>query len=143
MINEKLIEKNIMTIGLNNNTSSLGAVKKIPLNVLYNSIGKKLTFDSSNNGIKIGSDVKKVVVSGQIQIQYSSANGQYSGKVYKNSTEINAAYTSQYKSGTSPITLNISPTLIDVEEDDVIYLYLTFGTSIIRPESYLTVEVID
>lgn len=141
MINKKLIEKNIITIGLSENTSSLAVGSKIPFDTTFNSIGNKLTINSG--GIKIGSGVSKVLVSGQIQIQYSSTNQQYSAKAYKNSTEITGAYTSQYKGGTAPITLTISPTLVNVSKNDVIYLYLTYGSSVIRPESYLTVEVME
>jgi len=133
----------IMTIGLSANTSSLSSSRKIPLDTNINSIGNRLTFDSTNYGIKIGANVSKIKISGQTSIQYSASNGQYSTKIYVNSTGVSNAYGSAYKSGQAPTVLNISPMIINVQENDVISLWLVSGTSVIRPETYLTVEVME
>lgn len=98
----------------------------------------------SSNGIKIGSGIKYVEVSGAMQFKAYSGADLRRAMVYKNSTNVaqgNVRPTGTYESAI------IAPKLISVAENDVIYLYLNsdsnsqtiYGST---AATYLTVKVV-
>lgn len=102
----------------------------------------KLTL--SNGGIKIGSGISKVLVSGQLFFQ-ASANNAYVWTAIKNgSTEVSIALTNASSYFTSTVH---APILISVSENDVITLNgLEAKTGTIRGDkknTYITVQVIE
>lgn len=119
----------------------------IPLNYVTNSIGTKLTYDSTNKGIKIGAGVSKIKVSGVIT-KAGTANS--TGiQIYKNTSFVYSSYTAPRGTGLHQTCLPVG--IMDVQEDDIIKLSMYFGaanaTEIVRSYNgggtYLTVEVIE
>lgn len=114
---------------------------KIPLSgIITNS--DKLTL--SNNGIKIGAGISKILVSGNVFLQSSSNTSYLWTSIRKNTTEISIAidnYNTYYASTSH------SPKLVDVKEGDIIYLWKIDGAGgTLRganKNTYLTVEVIE
>lgn len=114
---------------------------KIPLSgIITNS--DKLTL--SNNGIKIGAGISKILVSGNVFLQSSSNTSYLRTSIRKNTTEISIAIDNYntYFASTSH-----SPKLVDVQEGDIIYLWkIDDAGGTLRganKNTYLTVEVIE
>ena len=133
--------KNVMTI--RNTSYQNGVSNNTTINMDSSiSVGNKLTLES--NGIKIGSGISKVLISGCIAIQYSSINGEYGATIAKNGTQISSIRVGMYKSGSAVTNMHISPVLIEVEENDILTLVKLGNNSCdIRSECYLTVEVVE
>lgn len=101
----------------------------------------KLTL--SNGGIKIGSGISKVLVNGNVLVQASANTGYLWTSIKKNNDEVSIAIDNQntYFASTSH-----SPRLINVAENDIIYLWKKdAGAGNIRAEdnTYLTVQVVE
>lgn len=101
---------------------------KVPLNTIsseYDPYGK-LTLDS--NGIKIGAGISKVLVSGVFGI-YNSSNGNDTiPQIYKNSTSLGyGAYLYAQTTAVLYDTMPLKPTVLDVVENDIIYMYCAIG----------------
>ncbi len=114
---------------------------KIPLSgIITNS--DKLTL--SNNGLKIGAGISKILVSGNVFLQSSSNTSYLWTSIRKNTTEISIAIDNYntYFASTSH-----SPKLVDVQEGDIIYLWkIDDSGGTLRganKNTYLTVEVIE
>lgn len=114
---------------------------KVPLSgIITNS--DKLTL--SNNGIKIGAGISKILVSGNVFLQSSSNTSYLWTSIRKNTTEISIAIDNYntYFASTSH-----SPKLVDVKEGDIIYLWkIDDAGGTLRganKNTYLTVEVIE
>lgn len=114
---------------------------KVPLSgIITNS--DKLTL--SNNGIKIGAGISKILVSGNVFLQSSSNTSYLWTSIRKNTTEISIAIDNYntYFASTSH-----SPKLVDVKEGDIIYLWkIDDASGTLRganKNTYLTVEVIE
>ncbi len=140
-ISINLIEKNIATAYTESNLSpGTTDPTKFPITT-KDSIGSKLTiFDG---GIKIGVGVSKVIISAMVAL---STNAQVSKNlyIYKNSIVV-ARAVFNLAVAIQP-TIQITPKLIDVEENDIIYIYVSTGGSDTFSSSssltYLTVEVV-
>lgn len=137
------LQKHIMTLKLEQNTT-VNEGKKIPLNGIK-SLGDKLSYD--NNGIKIGAGVQKVLISANGSIQYTASAGQYCVLIKKNDQSIaNDNYRgNSLKHNNTQVASScvISPFLLEVEEGDVISLYKGGANCVVRPETWLTVEVVE
>ena len=114
---------------------------KIPLSgIITNS--DKLTL--SNNGLKIGAGISKILVSGNVFLQSSSNTSYLWTSIRKNTTEISIAIDNYntYFASTSH-----SPKLVEVQEGDIIYLWkIDDAGGTLRggnKNTYLTVEVIE
>lgn len=145
------VQRSIMTRSLSANVTNLVAstYTKVPLD-LTNSVGSKLTA-MDDGGIKIGSGVSKILVSGRASIQGSSQSGRRHLRVMKNSyTNNNTIAWSQDDIGASVTEdIVITPTLGDVQEGDVIYLWYhvpnsadTLGGNAYGARTSMTVEVV-
>lgn len=133
-------KRQVATAYLDNGAPDIKNVK-IPLSgIITNS--DKLTL--SNNGIKIGAGISKILVSGNVFLQSSSNTSYLWTSIRKNTTEISIAIDNYntYFASTSH-----SPKLVDVKEGDIIYLWKiddTGGTLRgANKNTYLTVEVIE
>ena len=124
-VNGVNMEKNVMTASLSANVTDLvvSTYTEIPLD-LSNSVGSKLTLQS-DGGIKIGANVSKILVSARASIVGSSTTGRRHLRVMKNSyTNNNTIAWSQDDFGASVTEdIVITPTVGDVSEGDVVYLW--------------------
>lgn len=140
-INNKLIEKNIITAGFSNFTSK-GNLAPITGLTLLSQSGNKLTLQ--NDGIKIGSTVSKVLISGWA-FNNTNANGAgFIGGITLNGTGVQSFW-QKSNSANDNITMSLPATMINVQENDVI----NFGVGINGDTSHVfnrgtvTVEVVE
>lgn len=119
------IARSIMTRGLGANVTTLTekAYTKLPM-TLSSSVGAKLTA-TSDGGIKIGTGVSKVLVSGRMRINASATAGTRYLRIIKNSyTNANTlGWVSYTLPASAQDSLTISPTLADVTAGDVLYMF--------------------
>lgn len=145
------VARSIMTRSLSANVTNLVAstYTKVPLD-LSNSVGGKLTA-TNDGGIQVGSGVTKILVSARASIQGSATTGRRHLRVMKNSyTNNNTIAWSQDDFGASVTEdIVITPTLGDVSEGDVIYLWYyvpntadTLGGNTYGARTSMTVEVV-
>ena len=150
-VNGVNMEKNVMTAYLDANVTNLAVstYTKIPLDD-SNSVGSKLTLQS-DGGIKIGANISKILVSGRASIQGSATTGRRHLRIMKNSyTNNNTLAWSQDDFGASVTEdIVITPTLADVQEGDVVYMWYyvpnsadTLGGNAYGCRTSMTVEVI-
>lgn len=148
-INEvnNIAEKNIITCKLET-SASYTTNSIIPLNNVI-SVGSKLTY--SNSKIKIGAGVNKVLISGQLYVNYPATNSKvygYSIACLKSgeSTPTTIIGTRTQKPIGEPLSISSAPILFNVNENDEIYMeFITSSTSsqLIQNNTYVTVEVIE
>ena len=148
---ENALEKNVMTASLTANVTNLAVntYTIVPLNG-SNGVGSKLTLQS-DGGIKIGAGVSKILVSARASIQGSATTGRRHLRVMKNSyTNNNTIAWSQDDFGASVTEdIVITPTVGDVQEGDVVYLWYyvpnsadTIGGNAYGCRTSMTIEVI-
>ena len=150
------LSRNIMTGAMKKDITNLtvNTYTILPLNI-SNSVGSKLTL-IENAGIKIGAGVKKVAVSGKMQITTGSETGRRYMRIEKNyhSAENTFGMVVKTMSGSTADTFAIAPTVCEVSENDVIYImyYVPDSTDIIWGNlsgnttgaiTNLTIEVIE
>lgn len=137
-----VLERNIMT-AQNSSTTTTGAntYDKIPLK-LKTSVGTKLTIDSTNKGVKIGSGVSYIKVSGLATFGTRAGTSRHQLLIYKNTTIISGAIT-RLDGNWETIVLN--EILFPVSQNDIIYLYVRTQDSsgAVVDTAYLTVEVVE
>lgn len=92
---------------------------KASLDRIKNKVGEKFTLE--NGGIKIGEGITKVLVSAQTVMSYATSETIHFA-IYKNDSEVARAVMSA--PGTIQHSINITDKLIDVQEGDIIYMYL-------------------
>lgn len=118
---------------------------KVPFNQINTEYDpqNKLTFNS--NGIQIGAGVSKVKVTGIFNWYNNGGQADVIPKLYKNaynygtSTYENAPTTCNY------ISTPLAPVVLDVAQNDIIYMYVTLGATGSRSifgNSTLCVEVL-
>lgn len=91
--------------------------------IIGSQAGDRLTL--INSGVKIGKNVSKVLISGWgFNNQNESNLGLVCGIIKNGSIVDKTTNWQQSHSSNDNITMNISPTLVDVEEDDVINIAL-------------------
>ena len=148
---ENALVRNVMTAYLNANVTNLAVSTYtiVPLNG-SNGVGSKLTLQS-DGGIKIGAGVSKILVSARASIQGSATTGRRHLRVMKNSyTNNNTIAWSQDDFGASVTEdIVITPTVGDVQEGDVVYLWYyvpnsadTIGGNAYGCRTSMTIEVI-
>lgn len=145
------VTKDVMTRSLSAQLTNLAVSTYtiIPLD-LENSCGARLTA-TNDGGIKIGSGISKVLISGKMAVEGVAAAGNRHLRICKNS------YSADNTLGWAWDTLAVSdaediivtPQVVDVEEDDVIYLYYwtqqssdKIGGNAYGGRTCLTVEVV-
>lgn len=155
---EQSLEVNGVNMGRNVMTRSLGAAVTdltvstytiVPLD-LTNVAGDKLTA-TSDGGIRVGANVSKVLVSGRASIQGSSQAGRRHLRIMKNSYTNNntMAWSQDDFPASATEDIVITPTLADVKEGDVIYLWYyvpssadSLGGNAYGNRTSMTVEVV-
>lgn len=122
--------------------------QKYNLNTNIASSGNKLTFNSSNCSIDIGTGVSYVEVSAQVYMMAKGSNGSKILTICKNDVQIVRCTMPTYYDNQ---TISIPSTIIPVQQNDKITLYIknsagnaTFGdnTSSQQGINFLTVKVI-
>lgn len=146
------LERNVMTRSLSANVTNLSVSTYtiVPLD-LSNNAGSKLTA-TNDGGIQIGANVSKILVSGRASIVGSSTTGRRHLRIMKNSYTNNNTIAWSQDDFAASVTedIVITPTLGDVQEGDVIYLWYyvpnsadTIGGNTYGARTSLTVEVIE
>lgn len=143
-ITEKISEKNILSIRVSTQYDQTTDKDMIKFGTIISSIGDKLTI--SNNGIRIGSGVKKVLINSNIIL---TKGNETSGDLMetdlmKNGTQVLAL--NIINKTTNWQTLNAPNLLIAVEEGDLLQIQLwnnNHAAARIYATSYLTVEVVE
>jgi hypothetical protein len=145
------ITKDVMTRTLSAQITNLAVntYTVIPLD-LENSCGARLTA-TNDGGIKIGSGISKVLISGKMAVEGVTVAGSRHLRICKNS--YSAANTLGWAWDTLAVSdaedIIITPQVVDVEEGDVIYLYYwtqqtsdRIGGNAYGGRTCLTVEVV-
>lgn len=135
--------KDAMTVYLTSNItiSTGGAYVDLPLNGSV-STGSRLTFN--NGGVVIGSDITKVIISAQISLPNTVANGGKNIVIRKNGNIVARNWLSINAAGNNGLVLTSK--LIDVQEGDVLKLgYYGTANDGIQGGAYthLTVEAVE
>lgn len=138
-------EKNVIVCGLTTNQSMTGTSEvKVDVDVERIKTGTKLTFDSSNNRVKIGAGVNHVMVSAQVICSNFATNGLRRLVARKNGSGFARSmvyYSQAYE------TINVTPRLINVTQNDYIdFSMWSAGNTTISSndlDTYFVVEVID
>ncbi len=132
LLNNKADKREVMVAGVNRKSwtvsESWGKVNLLPLQNNNHSGSGKLTY--TTNGIKIGSGVTKVLVSALFKgIDYSKFLGDvYVNIVKKRGTnELSGAEVYNSHFDKSYFSMGIPPTMLDVAENDLLYLSLGSG----------------
>ena len=115
-------------------------IVKIPINSNIQ-VGNKFTI--SNNAVKIGSGVSKVLVSAHCgAISFLTVGGDKEFTIYKNDNAVADAYNA---AGSNWKSADITPLLLEVSQNDLISIRLISGQagSVEILPSYLTVEVVE
>lgn len=137
-----VIERNIMT-AQNSTTTTTGSntYDKIPLE-LKTSVGTKLTIDSTNKGVKIGSGVSYIKASGLATFGTRAGTSRHQLLIYRNTTIVSNAIT-RLDGNWETIVLN--EILVPVSQNDIIYLYVRTQDSsgAVVDTANLTVEVVE
>lgn len=152
-IEKKVNEINILTAELKEdvtiNASSSARADNIALNELTR-IGNKLSI--SDGGIKIGKDVNHILVSGNIRIKSNTASKRAGIQVARNLQTSDrfkflASNIMYLSAANSTYGISSSSILIDVKENDVLYLncYMDASATYVLSSAFcnLTVQVVD
>lgn len=140
--------KNIITAKGNSSGDTLAPADgaKIELENAI-SVGTKLTLE--NGGVKIGANIKKIMLSATTTFTSGQAS-RYSLEIYKNNNSLeNRIARTILNNGSgvdSQTTINIIPQIIDnIAEGDILYVYVSTSIekSASNPLTMLTVEVIE
>lgn len=140
MINKKLIKRVVALAALTSNTSFTGGT-----NINFNSFTSTTTDITYSNGIiTIGSNIKKIMISGNMSISYgASTNKVYGFDLTKEGTPFTG--TRCQKTLGQPIGCSVPNYLLDVSQGDKITM--TFSTdsssSVVNAGTYITIEVIE
>ena len=137
--------KSIMT-GMMNANYTLSKTNATKLTLVANksvSIGTGLSI--SDGGIKIGAGITKVLVNAQIHFAEGGTGSSRRGvQIFKNSSNIAYCNINNVRTYTGA---SISPLLLTVVENDIIYLYGLnqgqTGSQIQASNSWLTVQVVE
>lgn len=116
--------------------STVSANSKISLDSVYGVVGDKLT-KSSDNGVKIGAGVTKVLVSASA---FYSSNGSAYGwcRIQKNNSDTNQSAIANLTSS-SYGTAAITPFILTVQENDVIKLWNNDAAKVRGTATWMTV----
>lgn len=131
-VNGYSIGRNVMTRSLNSAITNLevNTYTIIPFD-LSNVAGTKLTA-TNDGGIKIGSNISKILVSGMCSYDTINSNGSRHVRIIKNTYTANntLAWSWQTLVQNQPGQVEVMPVLSDVQAEDIIYmLYYTGNAS--------------
>lgn len=125
-----MVIRSVMTRSLLSNLTNLSVntYTKIALTGT-NSFGNSLTA-TNDGGIEIGAGVSKILVSGRMLIS-SNVVGSYYIRICANSTDTTLGWVTHTNQSTAATfeSIDITPTLVNVNEGDVIYMYYYVPTS--------------
>lgn len=147
--NQEVVAKNILT-GKPESDATLSTTSATKITLVENvNIGDKLSI--SSGGIKIGSGVSKVLVSGTILFSTGGTSSTRKGiQIYMYDVSANTTDVVVYNSIGGSVTYtgaSCTPFLLEVEENDIIYMYGinqgASGSVVSSTNSYLTVEVVE
>lgn len=148
-LENKINDKNIITIGLNADTAvtSATAYRIVDLNLTKQMAKAGTKLSLSNGKVLIGAGVSKVLVSGKLQTQ-GDAN-MYGLSILLNSTEISQNYTTPANASFNQISA--TPRLLNVSQGNTIkmgvYINVANSTKNVKAYSgnatFLTVEVVE
>lgn len=138
----------VLTISINTRptiTNNAWTAVKIGLNSILSQTNSN-ALSLYNNGIKIGTGISRIKVSGRLGYWNYNATGEVDLCIYKNSTDTIHIYDS-CKVASQIEGIDLNPVVIDVAENDVIYLYVVKGnnTGLTILDGYatnITVEVV-
>lgn len=140
----KKIEKNIITAYFTSNYTlpATSTYYKLPINS-NKAVGTKLTLNTTNHNIVIGSGISKIKVSAKVCFNSIASSGDKWLTIYKNNESVSA--NPRNLSGRDMIYS--TDFLVDVQQNDIIY-FSVFGTKndVIRADAgytNLTVEVVE
>lgn len=105
--------------------TSAWASAKIPLNKVLSEINQS-SLSIYDGGIKIGEGVDRVKVSARICYWNYNATGEVDLIILKNSTDVIHIYDS-CKVANQIDSINLNPVVLDVEQNDILYLYIVKG----------------
>lgn len=116
--------------------STVSANSKISLDSVYGVVGDKLT-KSSDNGVKVGAGVTKVLVSASA---FYPSNGSAYGwcRIQKNNSDTNQSAIANL-TGSSYGTAAITPFILSVQENDVIKLWNNDAAKVRGTATWMTV----
>lgn len=146
-----LPEPNIITVKLTSDYSiaTANTVEQITTTGLHNSVGTKLTYNTTTKKIVVGSGVSKVKVSYSVKCVASASTTRTFVYLVHNSTQISqeGAY---FRNTNDQVYVGNTPKLLDVQNGDTFYLQcygaknnkIAYGSSSYVC-SYLTVEVVE
>jgi len=142
--NNEITYRSIMTATAKAKTLSTTSYELIPIEE-ESSVGDKLTLNTTDNKIVIGSGVTKVLVSASILFSTGGTSSTRRGiAIYKNATQV--MYNSA-KGDTTYTGASISPYLLDVQAGDYIQIYGinqgATGSVISTANTFLTVDVVE
>lgn len=130
-----------ITIGLSTNFTQSGSGGHIiPLDTQMSKVGSKLSFDSTNNCIVVGSGVDYIEISGGV-MQSSNTTGLFGFFITKNGIALVNALSVDFSylpTANQLFKQSSSPIMVSVSEGDKIYLvgYGPTGGSIATYEAY-------
>lgn len=137
--NSEEVKKKVATAHLDTGVSIGENI--VPLDVLTSSSPNLTLY---NNGIKIGANIHKILVSANLFVACNNVNSGYTWtQIRKNGAAVSTALTGNDEWFTSTAH---TPKLIDVQENDVITLYkIDSNNNFVRAAdyTYLTVEVVN
>ena len=121
-VNGVPVNRNVMTYGLTSNVTSptVNTYTKVPLNNPVITGGR---LSASNNGVKIGPGVSKVLVSAQMMVVANTKAGICYVRIAKNNGQDVLAWCIQTAPAGGRQTLSIAPTVVSVAENDVLNMY--------------------
>ena len=144
--------RSIITVGLNSDTTYSTNGTTIPLTKILSEIGNELSLDTTNNAVRIGAGVSKILVSGTIT-QEATGAGLYGGNINKNATNLASAVNIGFNYASTSNQMfktTFHPVLVDVAEGDLIYLTsYTHSSTVVTIKAYdgrstnITVEVVE
>ena len=151
-VNGVNVSKSVMTRSLSANVTDLAVSTYtiVPLDLSI-SAGSKLTA-TNDGGIQIGANVSKVLVSGRASIVGSATTGRRHLRIMKNSYTNNNTLAWSQDDFAASVTedIVITPTLANVQEGDVIYLWYyvpntadTLGGNAYGARTSMTVETVE
>lgn len=130
---------------------SAGSYNKLSLSGSVG-VGTKLTL--STGGIKIGADVSYIKISGRIGIDSVASDGERRLRICKNSSVTANTFAAAKRYMLNVVTdcantLEITPVIVPVSQNDIVYLYYytpdsgdSVGGVVAGVTTYLTVEVV-
>lgn len=144
--------RSIITVGLSSDTTYSTSGIVIPLTKILSEKGNELSLDTTNNAVRIGAGVSKILVSGTIT-QEAAVAGLYGGNINKNGSNLASAVNIGFNYVTiskQMFKTTFHPVLVDVVEGDLIYLTAyTHVSTTVTVKAYdgrstnITVEVVE